>query len=198
MATAIVYKTSSGNERRLELDAALSRESTKSVEVTRFPVENGSVISDHAIRSPDCYRLEGLISNTPAIARERLEVMIEAGTVVTQRAQDARDRLEEISEQKLPVTIEAGGRQFPNMIMTSLVFPEDASTGDAVRFSASFEQVRTVATLTERVPQAPDAAAGKVKGGRKPTEQADDSVKKRAESGAVQIRNAAKNLLGGG
>lgn len=179
MATAILYTSSSGRAERLELDAALARESSKSVEVTKFPIEDGSVISDHAIRAPDSYRLEGLISNTPATKREVLEVQIEAGTVVSSRAQDGRARLEEINDMKLPVTIEAAGRRFENMVMTRISFPEDPATGDVVRFSSSFDQIRTVTTRIEAVPKG-SAAADKVRGGRKPTEQATPAVEKKA------------------
>lgn len=180
MATAITFTTSTGRVERLVLDAALSRASDLSVEVTKFPVETGAVISDHAIVAPARFQLAGLLSNTPVMAREEFEAAMEAGTVFSRRAQDARDRLREINRNKIPVTVEANGEQHENLIMVSLSLPEDPSTGEAVNFSASFEQIITAATQVETVPK-PPTTPGKVKqeGGRKPTEKASEPVKRK-------------------
>jgi hypothetical protein len=179
MATTITYTTSTGREERIELDAAISRSTELSVEVTKFPVETGAVISDHAILAPDRFQLSGMISNTPTIADTRQKD--------TRRAQDARDRLKDIRQRRVAVTIEANGERHENLVMIALSFPEDGSTGDAVHFSASFERILMATTQVEALPKPPTAPGrGKEKGGKKPTEKASAPVQKKTST-AVDI-----------
>lgn len=50
----------------LDFDATLLEEFTRAAEVTRFPVEDGSVLSDHYRAQPRAITLEVQISDTPA------------------------------------------------------------------------------------------------------------------------------------
>lgn len=190
MATSILYTASPGGRlETLTLDATLSRESAQSVDVTKHPIEDGSVVSDHAIRAPDLFRLTGVITSTPAVARARLEAEAEAGSgPLAARASEGRARLEGILARRDTVTISAGGKSYENMVMTDLRFPEDAQTGDALNFAAGFEQIVAVSSETVSLPKTP-AASSKVSGGHKPTTPATEPVKKRV-SVARQILDA--------
>jgi hypothetical protein len=55
-----------GPVKYLEFDATLLEEFTRSAEVTRFPVENGAVLTDHYQPQPRAITLEVQVSNTPA------------------------------------------------------------------------------------------------------------------------------------
>ncbi|MCQ1989647.1 hypothetical protein NNX13_07175 [Pseudomonas sp. Eb3] len=49
----------------IEFDAKLEGVTSKSVQLTQFPVEFGANVNDHAVLLPDRYLLTGAISNTP-------------------------------------------------------------------------------------------------------------------------------------
>lgn len=55
-----------GPTKYLEFDATLLEEFTRAAEVTRFPVENGAVLTDHYQPQPRAITLEVVVSDTPA------------------------------------------------------------------------------------------------------------------------------------
>lgn len=168
---SILYTNTSGVLSGLSIDAALSRTHTKTVEVTKYPVEDGTVISDHAILRPDTYQLDGLVSNTPPVSELVLSVM------APRRAETARDLLESIIESRLPVTIRTEVKDYPMMVLSNLSFPTDPTTGDATRFSCSAEQIVKVKSETVAIPNS--GKAGATHGGRQPTQKAPEPVKKK-------------------
>lgn len=206
MGTSIFYVNETGRLEVLKLDAALSRESAKAVEVTRYPVEDGSVISDHAIRVPDSFRLEGMITGrqvdpeveTPPenASRERAQAIgAERRETGRTRATSARDALEGILERKRAVSIESGGRTFPDLIMVGLNFPENGQgpLANATYFVAAFEKIETVRSETAPIPVSTGKPA-KTKGGKKPTEKAPEAVRRKT-SAAVKVVDAVKGAF---
>lgn len=168
----------------LDIDATLSQVAERSVEVTKFPIEDGAQISDHAIRKPETYRMEGAISNTPPRAprydREVAEDTSEAIKTAQpswepRRAESAREVLESLVGAL--VTIDTGAKVHEGMILQSVSFPRDPATGDAVSFSASFEKILRVSSEVAPVPKA--AGGSKNKGGKHPTEKASGAVVKK-------------------
>lgn len=49
----------------IEFDAKLEGSTSKSVQLTQFPVEVGASVNDHAVLLPDRYLLVGAVTNTP-------------------------------------------------------------------------------------------------------------------------------------
>lgn len=180
----LLYYADDGSYRSLQIDATLTQQHSKSVELTKYPVEDGTSVSDHAIRKPDAYRLDGIITNTPVVTAEEM-----SNGINDRRAETARDILEGIVAARKPVTIDAGSRVLDNMVMTSLEIPRDASLGDCTRFMASLEEIVTVKTETSALPKA--KKAGVQHGGRQPTKKADAPTQKKA-SIATQVFDAIK------
>lgn len=57
----------------LDFDATLLEEFSRSAEVTRFPVEDGSVLSDHYQPQPRAITLEVQVTDTPVRPRKRID-----------------------------------------------------------------------------------------------------------------------------
>lgn len=57
----------------LDFDATLLEEFTRAAEVTRFPIENGSVLSDHYQPQPRAITLEVQVSDTPTAPRPLID-----------------------------------------------------------------------------------------------------------------------------
>lgn len=53
----------------IRFDSVPNQEAEATVLVTDFPVESGAVVSDHVLKNPDTFRLEGVVTNTPHVAR---------------------------------------------------------------------------------------------------------------------------------
>jgi hypothetical protein len=144
------------------IDAALSEEHSFDNEVTAHPVERGADVTDHVRARPIVVSIEGLVSDTPigAIAGLRAPDVLPSD--------DAFARLRDLRDRREPVTIETSLQVFRNMVLQSLSVPRDARNGDALRFRATFQQVRLVVTERTVVDVAVPRAAKKVNRGTKP------------------------------
>ncbi len=126
------------------VDAALTENHNLSADVTEFPVEDGSTISDHVIVKPRQYSCTGVISNSPLAAIAALR------NAATEPATEGRQILEAILETKKVITIQTTLRSYANMVMESLSFEESSTTGDALRFAASFRQITITTNIRSK------------------------------------------------
>jgi hypothetical protein len=163
----IRYSTTGGLSGELVLDAAISQSHVLSVEVTKFPIEDGATISDHAIALPDTYQLEGLISNAPLLRPEDMPA-------AARRAENARDLLKALIAAREGVTIDTGSEVLSMMVLSGLTFPKEAAVGDCTKFSCTATQITAVRSETVPIPRS--TKPGAAKGGRQPTQKASAPV----------------------
>lgn len=121
------------------IDATISISRQRSSDVTDEPVEDGSSFVDNIRPLPMILNLDCVVSDTPigAAAVER------AGTT-TLPSSDARALLTRIHEERQPITIQTDTDTFTSMAVQSIDDTEDARTGEALRFRATFKQVKVV------------------------------------------------------
>lgn len=124
-------------------------------EVTEFPVEDGSTISDNIRPKPLVVQMECLISDTPlefaGLFRPKTSIPTD----------DAYSLLKTIREQRRLIEIDTSLEHYKNMAVESLSIPRPAGRGDDLRFNATFKQVELVQNIRgERlrvaIPQAQD------------------------------------------
>ncbi len=151
------------------IDAALAESHKRSSTATKFPVESGATFSDHIVRDPRQYVVEGIVSNTPigdvATAREN-ETAAAGEDLEVLPADEAIARLERIYERSRPVTVQSTSRLYENMTMVDLDIPRDRTTGNALRFTATFEQIVVITNTRSTVRTIP-SGQGKAKLGSK-------------------------------
>lgn len=163
----------------IEIDCTLREEHATTVELTRHPIEEGADPSDHARRLPNKITLEGLFSNTPIDANEaRARGNTDAGA--SGYAQEQHKKLEGLADSHNAVTILTELKTYKNMVLTSLSIPRDSKTGDAVRFTATFEEIRFVKSevvrleLATRPNSVPNKPIKKIEKGKQPVEEKED------------------------
>jgi hypothetical protein len=124
-----------------QIDASLSESHDLDSDVTEYPVETGSSITDNTRPKPITVTIEGIVSDTPLgpVADLRHNESGPDGSFTP--STEALAVLEGIRSAREPVSITTTLRTFDNMVMTSLSIPRDAATGAALRFSATFTEV---------------------------------------------------------
>lgn len=131
----------------VELDATLSENHMSGQDVTDHPIEEGSPITDHARKRPDSLTIDGLVTDTPVGLTQRQRAAQSSGTVddadAPGYAQAAYLKLRELLTGKL-FTIVTGLQVYDDMVLTDLTVPRDRTVGHALRFSATFKNVRIV------------------------------------------------------
>lgn len=125
-----------------EVDVIVSIVPSRGSTVTQFPVEKGADTNDHIITGPPIIAVEGLVSDTPLAAVSRTEH--------TKPSSDAYALLTEIqSSKRLVDIISPLFPPFKDVAITSLSAPKNADTGDALRFTATFQSLNIVDVSSE-------------------------------------------------
>lgn len=178
----------------IELDCTVSEAHNGEVEVTEHPVEEGANISDHARVKPPTLTLEGMVSNTPLNqGQHRRKVTSKEGFVFETTAttdqitgqpgimESAFTKLQELREKAMPITVITRLKTYTNMVLTSLVVPRNASTGEALRFTATFRNVIIIKNRTTTATVATEPRAKpKVPKGKKIAEKTPEPTKKKS------------------
>ncbi len=137
------------------IDAAAREGHTLDTDTMEYPVEDGPDVLDSARPKPRTAQLDGIVSDAPLnilkIARN------ESGSPPSE---EAISLLERIYNEKRIVTIETTLKTYENMQMTGCTIPIEAETGEALKFSCTFQQALFVSNARAIVRTASPLGAG--------------------------------------
>ena len=114
----------------VSFDTMVSEEHTFSSRVTFFPVESGTIVSDHIINQPDIVRLSGLVTDTP------LSIFAPFNRSIA-----AFNSLIQIHERREIVDVVTGIKIYRNMAITSLNVPRTVKTGQTLTFNIELQKI---------------------------------------------------------
>lgn len=146
----------------ISFDAVPVTKVSRSADVTAYPVENGSNISDNVRIKNNKLTLSGIITETPLALRGD---MLSSAGVNGSRCSQAISYLDEILEARQPILVCTEHRQFENMILTGINY--EYKTESALQFDLEFEQIRLVSYATTNTiavkTASPKSTGGQVK-----------------------------------
>lgn len=111
-------------------DTMVSEEHRFTSRVTYFPVENGTIVSDHIINQPDVVILSGLVSDTP------LNIF-----ATFNRSIAAFNQLLELHRRREVIDVVTGIKIYKNMAITSLDVPRTVKTGQTLTFNIELQRI---------------------------------------------------------
>ena len=111
-------------------DTMVQEEHKFSSRVTYFPVERGTIISDHIINQPDIVILSGLVSDTPLTIFAPFN-----------RSVAAFNALLEIHRRREIIDVVTGIKLYRNMAITSLDVPRTVKTGQTLTFNIELQRI---------------------------------------------------------
>lgn len=181
----LLYRPRPTQIANLLLDGTLSETHGRTAEATDNEVEEGADVTDHVRLKPATLVLEGIMTNTPlddsAVAAYQSSgpfglVTDDDEPSTPGRAENAFALLEVLFEAKQPITVVTNLKTYKSMIIESMQVPRDAKSGDAVRVSLSFKQIRLVSnklvTVSTNTPGAKKKQnLGDKQGTEKPVEE---------------------------
>lgn len=121
-----------------EFDMARAIEHAFANAISDYPVEKGSDTTDHIRAQPI------IVTVTDAIKSDFPLLPPKNPSPTSKPSEEALAKLMSLYESKLPVKLQTPRRIYENMALQTLSIPEDASTGAALWFSATFKQLRIV------------------------------------------------------
>lgn len=143
-AAAIIFKQSFTQKLgKLEIDIVSSRNISEKVSITNNPIEGG-FNTDNAKDEPTEISISGIISKFSLKNSKITQVTTLLSGSIPNRLKDAYDELYRIRDEKKPITLIMKYKSYPNMLLSSLNFPDEANNGEALRFNAVFKEIRIV------------------------------------------------------
>lgn len=170
------------------VDVAVSEDIRLVSDITEYPVETGSSITDHVRNLPIEVTIEGIVSDTPIgpLANER--------SFVDLPSEEFLARLELIHVFREPIVVETTRRVYESMVLRDLSIPTDARTGNSLSFRATFVQIDLVTNDRVQINvQLPRAKKQKRLGGKNPKVSP-----LQVPSPAASVLSQVNNLLGKG
>ena len=173
MAISVLFgKRKAGTIGELQLDATIQEVHEYRNEISEYPIEDGSVLSDNIRLMPDTLQMTGFITNSPVTPGQdnKAEVVtMDNGKVEVKNfkregqnnnVEFAQDVLLRVSGRRIQganvepelVTVVTGLRVYDSMAIENLRMPRDASTGLALRFECTLKKVKKVRTETVVIP----------------------------------------------
>lgn len=145
------FGSSYGN---IELDATLTEAHNWSAEVTSYPVEEGSPVTDHVIEQSDRISINGLVTDAPINFLPSFATF----NSNTSKCQTTFDLLHKLLKLKLEMTVYTKYKVYTDMVMNDVFIPRTAENGESIEFVANFIKIRKVSTQLVKVPEgiAPD------------------------------------------
>ncbi|MBI6551049.1 hypothetical protein YA0850_01240 [Pseudomonas veronii] len=157
----------------LEFDAKLEGKTNKSIQLTRFPIEFGAPVNDHAILLPNRYLLTGAVSNSPLGLGLSDIGMMGAGAIATAvggvggaaisavsayllsggnetRASTAWASLSALLESRTKFDLDTGKEIMRDMVLVDLYEGTVPENEDGLVFIAELQQVRIVRSTVGR------------------------------------------------
>lgn len=138
MALSLLFRQpyAKGQVGSVELDVTLREQHRHTSRVTTFPVEDGSILSDHIINEPTIVVLEGIVTDSP------LQIL-----PTFNRSVDSFNKLVELHNQRTIVNVITGLKQYPRMAITSLDVPRNLRTGRSLTFTIELQQIELDTTV---------------------------------------------------
>lgn len=165
----------------LELDATISESPEYNATPTRSEVESGANVSDHVTLAPETLTIEGMVSNTPIGVQQLL-----AGRQFGNPAQDAFLFLKKLYDERLPFDFVGGLKVYKSMVITNFSPSRTSTTGQALRFRMTMQQIKIVESevvdLTQFSDDTKHTAQKKQDIGSQATEEATDKASQQKSS----------------
>lgn len=120
----------SSNFGSVTFDTVTVEEHRYASRATQYPVEFGTIISDHIIKEPDVVSISGIVSDTP------LNIFPSFNRSVA-----AFNQLVELHARRLPVTLVTGIKVYTNMAIILLDVPRNVKTGQTLTFNIEFQKI---------------------------------------------------------
>jgi hypothetical protein len=114
----------------IDLDVTITEQHRYNSRVTNYPVEDGTIVSDHIINEPDTLTLQALVTDTP------LSILS-----LPNRSVDVFNRLIEIQQKRELITVITGLKIYDSMAITSLDVPRNLTTGQSLTFTIELQKV---------------------------------------------------------
>ena len=158
--------------------------------VTKYPLESGSFVSDHLQVQPTTISVRGMVGN-----------LVLDPSYKAEKGAPAWEKLVNLFESAEPINLiemDISKTFYTDMVITSLSAPRNATVGTSVVFEMELQQVKFVDTVSQTFNPPPDTGGGGGDDPGTPTGDRPSDDEHRGEVGAVDDPQPPPVKTGGG
>lgn len=137
--------SSTTEEQTLNFHAVIQEQHGAQTEITKFPVQTGFEISNHAIRKNRTVSIEGIVTNTPMLHQQ-----VYGSGLNNQR--DVFQVLEALVNGAVPCTVITNLGVYYDVVFTQFNTAQKAGMTDAMTFTISGEEIQVSETIAKTNP----------------------------------------------
>jgi hypothetical protein len=127
----------------IDFDCFVSETHNRSADLTKFPIEDGSIISDHVVNNPIELTINGLKS---AIGMTLYDIKLPDSHIT------AFEKINILMDDKELVRVVTSLKVYENMHISSFSVPRNKETANTLDFTMTLVQAKIVNTLLTEVP----------------------------------------------
>lgn len=136
----------------IRVDATISDGLTLTSAISKYPVEDGSNISDNITIEPGEMNIRGLVTDTPFFLPDTHEnANFKKGE--ESRVKTAYEALLALHANREPFNIVTGLDVYTNVFFTSLEISRDSNTGEALVFDGKFQKIIFATPVIVKIPK---------------------------------------------
>ncbi|EFM88744.1 phage baseplate protein [Actinobacillus pleuropneumoniae] len=137
----------------IELDALLTESTSLRSQITEYPVEDGTVISDHITHESESLSIEGVITSAGTL----FNVSMGKAKLIS-----AKEEFRILHEKRALITVVTGLDVYVDFAIESCEINRNADDGERFNVNLTLKKIKKVSLRTEEIP--PEKASGKAKG----------------------------------
>ncbi|NBI43466.1 hypothetical protein GVX76_08205 [[Haemophilus] felis] len=137
----------------LELDALLTESTSLRSQITEYPVEDGSVISDHITQEAETLTIEGVITGAGTlfnVAQGKAKLI------------SAKESLRQLHQERALLTVTTGVEIYPDFAIESCEISRTADGGEKFDVNLTLKKIKKVTLKTADIP--PEKTSGSATG----------------------------------
>jgi hypothetical protein len=140
-----IFYNLQGEEVEVLFHAVISEAHEVTTEITKFPVQTGFEISNHAIKKNRKVSIEAIVTNTPLVGQ------VEFGT--TNPSIYMYEALQTLVSSAVPCTVSTNLGFYEPVIFTKFATKQSAGSMDCLQFTMSGEEIQVQSALNKTAPK---------------------------------------------
>lgn len=170
----------------LELDALLTENTSLRSQITEYPVEDGSVVSDHITQEAEMLSIEGVITGAGTLFN------IAAGKAKLIAAKEA---LRQLHQDRTLLTITTGIDIYTDFAIESCEINRTADGGEKLDVSLTLKKIKKVTLRTADIPPEKTSGSATGKAGKTKTNAGKATANKASQSQQSKVNSQVKRLI---
>ena len=132
----------------IQLDAIISENHSSTLKVSKFPIETGATITDHAINEPKTYTLRGAVTDV-----KKFNIFNPTAGFTGNDARTTYEDLVQLQQSREPFDVISGLITYKNLVIERIEAEQDKDSANILIFTAQLSEILIAETQSVNLPR---------------------------------------------